>query len=85
MYTSSFQAHAVASAATQSLGMPAISTIALFIGLSLFVAVIRVLGRLLGAMQQLLGSAGSAVAGLLMASGVCGVLLTAIVVVLLST
>lgn len=56
-----------------------IFAIALVLGVVLLVAVVRVLGRILSSVQNLLGTAGKVFAGMLLASTVCGVLLTTIV------
>jgi len=52
--------------------------VALVLGIVLFVAVIRVLIRILSSVQSLLGTGGKVFAGMLLASTVCGVLLTAV-------
>ena len=52
--------------------------VALVLGIVLFAAVIRVLIRILSSVQSLLGTAGKVFAGMLLASTVCGVLLTTV-------
>ena len=52
--------------------------VALVLGIVLFIAVIRVLIRILSSVQSLLGTAGKVFAGMLLASTVCGVLLTTV-------
>jgi hypothetical protein len=59
--------------------------VALVLGIVLFVAVIRVLIRILSSVQSLLGTAGKVFAGMLFASTVCGVLLTTIVLAMTAT
>ncbi|HTI26644.1 MAG TPA: hypothetical protein VL652_37010 [Kutzneria sp.] len=49
------------------------------LGILLLIAVVRVLGRILSSVQTLLGTAGRAVAVMVFASTVCGVLLTTMV------
>lgn len=53
--------------------------VTLVLGILLLIAVVRVLGRILSSVQTLLGTAGRAVAAMVFASTVCGVLLTTMV------
>jgi hypothetical protein len=59
--------------------MSAMFAIALVLGIVLLIAVVRVLARILSSVQNLLGTAGRAVAAMLFASTVCGVLLMTVV------
>ncbi|GAA3440364.1 hypothetical protein [Kutzneria kofuensis] len=58
--------------------------VALVLGVMLLIAVVRVLGRILSSVQNLLGTAGKVFAGMLFASTVCGILLTTIVLAMAS-
>ncbi|MFC0548865.1 hypothetical protein [Kutzneria chonburiensis] len=51
----------------------------LVLGVLLLIAVVRMLGRILSSVHDLLGTAGRAVAVMVFASTVCGVLLTTMV------
>ena len=59
--------------------------VGLVLGVVLLITVVRVLGRILSSVQTLLGTAGRALAVMLLASTVCGVLLTTIVMAMASS
>lgn len=59
--------------------------VSLVLGVVLLIAVIRVLGRILQGAQSLIGIAGKIFAGFLLASTVCGVLLTTILMAMART